>query len=324
MGLATRLLLRNAYARCLGPIPDSYLLALRTAYLNAPPGSRRRQLLFQALNCLRYKHPDRKVRSFLIPDEPSVTLLNVDSIIVRHLYWLGLYGSAWEGTEIRAWQYFCARASKILEIGANIGVYTLCGATRARQGAYTAVEPHPYTSGVLRLNLELNQLGRVNVIEAAVVGHKLVDRMMLMIPAADQDETPSGSFLAGSGEVSCRASQSHEVAVAEIHDLIDGVDLLKLDVEGYEYDILKSVREVLLDQRPTLFVEVLPQARKLQQFLADLSRRGSFELFAAGRTVQRIEPGDLTNGELQRKHQSRDVFMVPRERGVSACELAGG
>jgi FkbM family methyltransferase len=319
--VAARLLLRNAYARCLDPIPDSYLLALRTAYLNARPGSRWRQLLFRALNCVRYKHPDTSVHSFAIADEPSVRLLNVDSIIVRHVYWLGLYGPAWEGTEIRAWQYFCGRASKILEIGANIGVYTLCGAARAACGKYTAVEPHPFTSDVLRCNLALNRLGTVRVIEAAVVGQKTSDRMTLMTPNADQDKTPSGSFLDGAGELSSRASRSCEVNVTAIQDLIEGVDLLKLDVEGYEYDILNGARDVLLEQRPTLFVEVLPQAHKLQRFLADLSRQGAFQLFAAGRTIQRVDPRDLIAGRLQQKYRTRDVFMVPAERPVSANEI---
>ena len=315
---ALRLLLRNAYAACLGPFPDSFLLALRDAYVTAPAGSTRRQLLFQLLKCVRYKHPDKRLHSFALPDEPEIRLLNVDSIIVRHLYWFGVDGGTWEGGEIRAWQHFCSRATKILEIGANIGVYTLCGARRAPTASYTAVEPHPYTSRVLRGNLELNQLDRVQVVEAAVVGEKTFDRMTLMIPAADQDETPSGSFLGAGGEVSCHASTSYDVPVAGIRDLMGGVDLLKLDVEGYEFEILNGVRDLLLRDRPTVFVEVLPQARKLQRFIADLSRTGTYRLFAAGDRIQEVNPADLEAGRLQARYGARDALLVPTGSDLSA------
>jgi FkbM family methyltransferase len=266
-----RLLLRNGYAAVLNRIPDGCVVPLRTAYVNAPDGSRRRRLFHTILRCLRYKQPDRRLSSFALVDEPELRLANVKSIVVRNLFWFGHGG--WEGAETRAWQYFSSRATRILEIGANVGLYTVCGASRAREAEYTAVEPHPHTSRVLRRNLELNGLNHVRVLEAAVVGHKTTDRMTLVVPLADQDETPPGSFLQSGGELSIAGRMSYDVPVVDVHDLVTGIDLLKLDAEGYEFDILNPVREILVRDRPTIFVEVLPDAKKLQRFVAELRSR---------------------------------------------------
>lgn len=105
---------RNSYAATLNRIPDGWLLPIRTAYIRSSPGSLRRQVFHRLLKCIRYKHPDRQADSFVIADEPGVRLANVNSIVMRHVYWFGLNG--WEGSEIGAWHYFCSRATKILEI----------------------------------------------------------------------------------------------------------------------------------------------------------------------------------------------------------------
>ena len=115
-----KLALRNRYAAALGRVPDSWLLPIRAAYIRSAPRSMRRALLHRLLGHIRYKHPDRQAESFVVADQPNVQLVNVDSIVMRHVFWFGLEG--WEGPEIRAWQYFCSGATKILEVGANVGL----------------------------------------------------------------------------------------------------------------------------------------------------------------------------------------------------------
>jgi FkbM family methyltransferase len=310
-----KLLLRNMYAACLNRVPDAWLLPIRSAYIGARAGSVRRTISHRLLKLVRYKHPDRQLQSFRVVDEPAVRLTNVNSIVVRHVYWFGLYG--WEGSEIRAWQYFCSRARNILEIGANIGFYTVSGAHKAAQAHYTAVEPHPHTVQILRRNLELNRLDGVRVVEAAVVGAKTADHMTLVVPAADQDETPPGSFLQAGGEVSRRPAASYDVPVAAIQDLIGEVDLLKLDVEGYEFDILNSVRDVLMRTRPVIFVEVLREATKLQHLIAELARSGAYRIFACGPTVAEVDADDMLAARFQKRYGTRDVFLVPANSDVS-------
>ena len=314
-----KLALRNAYAAALRAVPDRLLIPMRDAYIAAPRASRRRAILHRVLQGLRYKHPGARMEVFTVPDAPAVRFLNVNSIVMRHAYWFGLDG--WEGAEIRAWQYFCSRASRILEVGGNVGFYTVCGGLSAPGADYTVVEPHPSTVRILRRNLALNGLDRIRVIEAAVVGAKTSERMTLAVPAADQDEAPPGSFLAQGGELTVEAAASFEVPIVSIGELIAGVDLLKLDVEGYEFDILTAARQELMAHQPVIFLEVLSIAPQLQRWVADLGWSGTYRIFACSSRMTEINPSDVLSGRLRRLYGTRDVVLVPSSRPVPLAEL---
>jgi hypothetical protein len=60
--------------------------------------------------------------------------------------------------------------------------------------------------------------------------------------------------------------------------LIKGCDLVKIDAEGIEGALLSSVREWLLAERPTLLIEVLPEARDLGAFLAALAAEAGYSI----------------------------------------------
>jgi FkbM family methyltransferase len=321
-GTSARLLLRNAYAALLNRIPGRFLLPIRTAYLEAADGTVRQRLCHTMLKGLRYRHPDAAIDSFGLADQPSIRFANVNSIVARHLYWFGFRG--WEGPEVLAWQYFCSRATRILEIGANIGVYTVCGALRAPRAEYTAVEPHPQTARTLRRNLELNGLRHVRVVEAAVVGRKTSDRMALVVPLADEDDAPPGSFLQSGGELALPGRATYDVPVIAIGDLVDGVGLIKLDVEGYEFEILNPIRDYVLRERPTIFVEVLMRAKKLQGFIADLARCGAYRIYAVNTTLGAVDPEDVARGRLSGKYDTRDVLLFRADQSLPVQDLLNG
>lgn len=313
-GTRLKLSLRNAYAACLNVLPDRWLLPIRGIYVNGRAGSIQKRLAFQLLRLVRYKHPDKRLAAFAIPDEPHVRLANVDSIVVRHIYWFGLLG--WEGAEIQAWRYFCSRATRILEIGANVGFYTVCGATVTR-GDYTALEPHPHTIQILRRNLELNGLGQVNVIQAAVVGVKNAPTMRLTVPLADQDEAPPGSFLASGGEVSPPGAVSHQVNVVAADELFSrGPDLVKLDVEGYEFEILSAVKPFLLRHGPTIFVEVLPASTRLQSLIDELVKSKVYKAFICADRLREVDVDEFRTGRARRIHRTRDIVLVHPDRAA--------
>lgn len=319
LGTRLKLSLRNAYAAWLNLIPDRWLLRIRDMYVSGRDGSLQKRLAFVALKLIRYKHPDKRVSAFTIPDEPRVRLANVNSIVVRHVYWFGVSG--WEGAELRAWQSFCSRATRVLEIGANVGFYTVCGAALTR-GHYTAVEPHPDTIRILRRNLEINGLGRVNVVQAAVVGVKNASRMTLTVPVADQDEAPPGSFLASGGEVSSPGAASYEVEIVDADHLFsERPDLVKLDVEGYEFEILNAVKALLLRERPTIFVEVLPRSTRLQQLIAELVEANVYKLLVCAERLREVGPDELRTGGLRRLHHTRDVVLVRSDRALLPLEV---
>lgn len=132
-----------------------------------------------------------------------------------------------------------ASGSVVVDIGANIGVFTvwaaLCGARRI-----IAVEPEP--ENMIRLEHTCSK----------VVGRSRVDLKCLAVAGAS-----------GNRHLAIRTSQTHslnedagadptiEVPCISLHDLlctVDHVDLLKMDIEGGEYEAFYAADADTLDR----------------------------------------------------------------------------
>ena len=112
-------------------------------------------------------------------------------MVLDAIYWFGVQG--YEGKVADVWQLLCASASCVLEVGGNIGLFSVIGARETR-GRCTVVEPVPEIAMALRQNLQHNQIQNVQVIEAAANGGETKRDVALNI----QDEgrvSPVGSHL---------------------------------------------------------------------------------------------------------------------------------
>ena len=308
-----RLILRDIFAGILATVPIGWFERMRLAHGRAPSGSLVRKLTGTALGLVRYRRLDDAISVFSPADRPDIQLVNADSIIVRRVYWLGTFG--WEDMESAWWERFCARANGILEIGANIGLYTVLGAKAAPTTPYVAVEPHPISVQTLRRNIEANGIDNVRVIEAAVVGKKSVDTMELMIPAGDPDAAPAGAILSEAregGAIDTRGNVT--VKLVEAAALIAGVDLIKIDVEGYEYDILSSVTDFITRQRPTIFIEVLRDTQRLRDMIRRWQETLDYRLYVTvGNNLLELPAAALTDSDLYEEYGTRDVILTTRD-----------
>jgi FkbM family methyltransferase len=118
----------------------------------------------------------------------------------------------------------------ILDIGASTGVFAVYAAASAPRSRVISFEPMPSAFALLERNVALNGFGeRVQVHHAAVAAETgeielFVDGLLF----------PS---LVKEGTSSVRVPSISLADVLERH-APDGVDLLKLDIEGAEYDVL--------------------------------------------------------------------------------------
>lgn len=306
---------RSAAARRLGgalaALPSGPFARLRESYADAVRrgDSRKQQVLRPLVKVARYR--PLPVDEFQLADYPDVKLAAADSLIARHAYWYGSDG--WEGLETLWWRRCSARATKTLELGANIGYYTVHGALANPSSPYVAVEPHPESAAALRANLALNDITNVLVVEAAAVSPGSPERLELSVPEQDLYGTPAGAFIRDQGEGvdGLVTGRSVTVATVSIEDLVDGVDLLKLDIEGHEADVLEPVRDWLISARPTIFVEVratsLPRLRHLIYELAD----SGYAVLAIGDTSLHVVTRDeLDPDKPLARYGSRDYILV--------------
>jgi FkbM family methyltransferase len=309
--LQLRTVCRHALQSALRRIPLSWLDRLR---ITAPGRQPTRQRLRTALlEIARHRGIPSEVATFSPPDRPDLLFVNADSMILQRLYWFGETG--YEPGLVEWWRYFCRRSEQILELGANVGYYTVQGAQAAKTSTYVAVEPHPSAARVCEAHIAANRLTNVRLIRAAAVADDAIATLSLTIPRRDHFGIPTGSFLPGSTELAGRPVggplPTVTVPGVPITSLLADVDLLKLDVEGQEYELLRAASEQLLVRRPTIFLEILRNTPRLRGLVVDLCTSAGYCCYVPARgTLVRLPLDMIASVDIKGRYDTRDVILA--------------
>jgi len=166
------------------------------------------------------------------------------------LKWL-VYGIK-EREETGAFLSLVREGMTVLDIGANIGIYSLLSAKRlGGTGAVHAFEPTPFVADRLRDNIRLNDFQNVRVNQMALSDRAGTARFYL------HEEADCSSL----GAVS---SNSIEVDTMSLDEYVrraglDRVHLIKIDVEGGEFRVLLGARALLSrPNAPAIMLEFNP------------------------------------------------------------------
>jgi FkbM family methyltransferase len=141
------------------------------------------------------------------------------------------------------------------DIGANVGWHTimmarLCGA----EGAVHAFEPNPSTCRRLRETVARNGLANVRVAELALADHA---------GPSGFTAPPAGDLWDGTGFLAPAGGELPQVLCSTLDGFVQGqnvprLDLIKIDVEGWEYAVLRGGRRTLAFFRPKIIFEYDP------------------------------------------------------------------
>ncbi|MCS6812371.1 MAG: FkbM family methyltransferase [Cyanobacteria bacterium] len=162
-------------------------------------------------------------------------------------------------------------AGTIVEVGANIGYYLL-ELRHYTDAPIIAYEPIPLVFGLLKKNIVANQLANIDLRNRAC-GHTSGSILMNMginsmpVGTSEQIDTRDESrgdiaTLDDMAAALCEWSQISVPVVTLDEDLqdIETITLLKIDCEGFEYNVLLGAQHLLATHRPTLFIELHPYA----------------------------------------------------------------
>src|SRR5262249_34099075 len=166
-----------------------------------------------------------------------------------------------------------------IDIGANVGVWTVALATAHPEAHVYSLEPTPNTFSVLRHNVALNRLQNVTATQiavsdsAGVLPFQVTENMSVLNRLAPSKESAEnlhrGRFT---------NARTIEVKSVRLDDFckdrhIDRIGFLKLDVEGAEVCVLRGA-EYLLRNRAieSIWIEVEPDnLREMGDSVDDLA-----------------------------------------------------
>ncbi len=170
--------------------------------------------------------------------------LAIGDLLFRYCYplYVPLYSlyKAWSDRKERAiWRDFVKPGMTIVDIGANIGIYTqYLAAIAGRNGSVYAFEPSKVNCARLRGNVQSHH--NVTIVEAAVGERSGTAGLYL----SDKTNVDHRMYDSGDGREKVNVAL---VKLDEYFPVGTRVDFIKIDVQGHEYSVLKGATRLFGD-----------------------------------------------------------------------------
>jgi FkbM family methyltransferase len=181
----------------------------------------------------------------------------------------------WFEPEMKFWRTHLKPGMVVIDVGANVGVYTFSAATRVGStGRVIAVEPTTLCVQCLHQTIQVNDFQQVSVYAAAA-----------------SDTEGSLSFRVSAN------SELNEVVISNVEESdlitipclpldticekenIQRVDLLKIDAEGHELSVLKGALHLLTNFQPVILYENVAGASGLNLPVYDFLKTQGYQLY---------------------------------------------
>ena len=237
----------------------------------------------------------------------ATVVLNPTDPVVSGALHFGVY----EKAETRFFQSACRDGMTFLDVGANLGYYTALAARAVGpNGRVLAVEPDPDSFGYLEQTIAANAVGNVQAFPVAASDAPAT------LPLYISTDNRGDNRLYASGEDRPQVEVTARPLDALLREnKIDTVDLIKIDVQGYEPKVISGLRETITSSpNLTLLTEFWPQGideagEDANEFLQTLRELGL--------TLHELQP-DGSLAEL-----TDDTDLIARHQGRRYTNLIG-
>lgn len=214
-------------------------------------------------------------------------------------------------------KHFVPEGSMCIDIGANIGEYTVSMALAVgKSGLVVSFDPNPMVFNVLKTNSELN-VDKTNI--------KPFNCAISETDEAFYYNSSEASF--SNGGISTEAENRH--GKFQLPEKIKGVvletfldthfkedlsrlKLIKVDTEGYDKEILKSIAPIIKKYKPAIIAECFPKLNKAERIdLYQTIAQHDYDLHYLKGIDGKADIVKITEDDMERwKHF--DIYAVPR------------
>jgi FkbM family methyltransferase len=162
---------------------------------------------------------------------------------VGYNFWSEKY-SSWEPGTFKVLDSYLSKDKDYLDIGAWVGPTAIYGSFLSKK--VVAVEPDPIAHKILQKNISLNSISNIDVINKAA--SKLESAFL-----------ESSNFFGDSmTRVSERNTGDHSIETIGLDELMSmgNFSLIKIDIEGHEFSLIKEYKDVLSQNKIPLLLSV--------------------------------------------------------------------
>lgn len=197
-----------------------------------------------------FRSPLGKILRFPLKLIPAKTIIPILQGPLKGKKWIkgSSINSCWLGTYELDKQVLFSKYLKpgmtVYDVGANVGFYSLLSSLLVSEtGKVYSFEPLPANISYLKKHIELNNLKNVSIVENAVCNKVSTVRFNF-------GDNRSAGFISNDGEI--------EVETISIDEFIrqgnPSPDIIKMDIEGAEYEALLGAKELLKSKKPVIFL----------------------------------------------------------------------
>ena len=145
----------------------------------------------------------------------------------------------------------------VLDIGANIGYYTLLMADLVGNGGKVfAFEPEPYNFELLKKNIEINMYKNVILERKAISNYNKKSNLYLSKDNTGMHRLNESKYCENHIEVNVIKLDDYFYS----NELTNKIKFIKIDVEGSELDVLQGMESILeKNNQITILLEFIPE-----------------------------------------------------------------
>jgi len=165
-----------------------------------------------------------------------------------------------------------------IDVGANMGSWSLPAAKLVgRSGCVLAFEPVPRMAEALRKSAWANRFEQVRVFGVALSNYTGEAEF------SAENENSGGSRLGRMPDDPGRSFSGHRVRVTTLDEVVGAenlkaVALIKIDVEGFEAEVLQGATRTLKELRPALYFETGQEPPEKRRIVSGVLRDAGYDL----------------------------------------------
>ena len=205
---------------------------------------------------------------------------NADDHIVTNLFYNQSYH---ETSDLKCFLHLAKNSKTIFDIGANTGIYSILSAYTNRTATIYSFEPFSSNIERLKKNIFLNEVEGIEIVPKAV-GEK-EDVINFTVPESNSISDTS-SAIKGFSEYTYEGSlkwKTIQVPQTSLDNFVldkhlPGIDLIKIDVEGYEVMLFKGAIKTFEQFSPIIQCEIFVDEEK-KKFFDDFALRYGYTIY---------------------------------------------